>query len=158
MGKTENCQAGVFLGYSSIKGYGLLDRRLYMPEKWFGAEYAVLRQECAVPQELTFQAKNELASAMIKDTVAKTDLPFKWIGCDSAFGFYRAFLKSLPQGCYYFANTRSNQLIFKAMPEVEVPPSSGKSGRPFKHPQPSFLPVKVSNYAEDETLAADQSC
>lgn len=31
--RTDNCQAGVFLGYSSVKDYGLLDRRLYLPQK-----------------------------------------------------------------------------------------------------------------------------
>jgi SRSO17 transposase len=35
LGKTENCQAGVFAGYASEKGYGLLDSRLYLPEIWF---------------------------------------------------------------------------------------------------------------------------
>ena len=34
-GNVENCQSGVFVGYSSAKGYGLLNGRLYMPEKWF---------------------------------------------------------------------------------------------------------------------------
>ena len=31
-GKTDNCQAGVYLGYASRRGYTLLDRRLYLPE------------------------------------------------------------------------------------------------------------------------------
>ncbi len=35
LGKTANCQAGVFLGYSSTAGYTLLDKRLYMPAEWF---------------------------------------------------------------------------------------------------------------------------
>lgn len=110
-----------------------------------------------MPEELTFQTKNELALSMINEAVAKLKLPYKWIGCDSAFGVDRTFLESFPQGCYYFADTRSSQLVFKAMPEMEVLPSSGKNGRPFKHLRPSFLPVKVSSYAEDEkpTLAAD---
>jgi SRSO17 transposase len=152
MGKTDNCQAGVFLGYSSVKGYGLLDRRLYIPQKWFGTDYEALRKQTAVPEDLTFQTKNELALSMINEAMAKLKLPYKWIGCDSAFGVDRTFLETLPQGCYYFADTRSNQLVFKAMPEMEVPPPSGKSGRPFKHLRPSFLPVKVSSYAEDENL------
>jgi len=31
LGKKANCQAGVFLGYSSSAGYTLLDKRLYLP-------------------------------------------------------------------------------------------------------------------------------
>lgn len=33
LGKIANCQSGVFLGYASGKGYGLLDSKLYVPEK-----------------------------------------------------------------------------------------------------------------------------
>ena len=39
LGKTENCQSGVFIGYASDRGYGLVDYGLYMPEKWFTDEY-----------------------------------------------------------------------------------------------------------------------
>jgi len=38
IGKTENCQAGVFVSYASEKGYGLLDRRLYVPKVVFFGE------------------------------------------------------------------------------------------------------------------------
>jgi len=37
LGKTENCQSSVYAGYSGSKGYGLVDRRLYLPQKWFKA-------------------------------------------------------------------------------------------------------------------------
>ena len=33
VGKVDNCQAGVFAAYASRKGYTLLDRRLYLPER-----------------------------------------------------------------------------------------------------------------------------
>jgi len=39
LGKTDNCQAGVFAGYSSKNGYGLVNHRLYIPEKWFSDGY-----------------------------------------------------------------------------------------------------------------------
>jgi SRSO17 transposase len=35
LGKTENCQIGVFLAYAGEKGYGLVDRELYIPEEWY---------------------------------------------------------------------------------------------------------------------------
>jgi SRSO17 transposase len=38
LGKVENCQTGVFVGYTSEKGYGLLNCRLYMPKSWFTDE------------------------------------------------------------------------------------------------------------------------
>jgi len=38
VGKRAHCQAGVFLGYASRKGYPLLDRRLYLPREWVEEE------------------------------------------------------------------------------------------------------------------------
>ena len=35
IGKVDNCQVGVFAGYVSEHGYALIDKRLYVPEKWF---------------------------------------------------------------------------------------------------------------------------
>jgi SRSO17 transposase len=50
-GKKDNCQAGVFLGYASRKGATLLDRRLYLPESWFGEDHQTLWQDCQIPDE-----------------------------------------------------------------------------------------------------------
>lgn len=41
LGKTDNYQAGVFVGYSGSKGYGLVDRRLYMPQNWFDEDHGM---------------------------------------------------------------------------------------------------------------------
>src|SRR5215217_3207374 len=35
-GRVENCQVGVFLGYASRHGRALIDRALYLPERWIG--------------------------------------------------------------------------------------------------------------------------
>jgi SRSO17 transposase len=58
LGQRANCQARVFLGYASRKGYTLLDRRLYLPQEWVTvAAYAERRRRCGVPQEITFTTK-----------------------------------------------------------------------------------------------------
>jgi len=40
LGKVENSQVGVFAAYASRHGYALVDKRLFMPEAWFGEDYA----------------------------------------------------------------------------------------------------------------------
>ena len=42
-GKRDNCQPGVFIGYVSKKGHGLIDTQLYMPESWFEDDHKKLR-------------------------------------------------------------------------------------------------------------------
>ncbi len=66
LGKRANCQAGVFLGYASTRGYTLLDRRLYVPEEWLAdAAYAARRDACGLPADTVFQTKPALGGAMI---------------------------------------------------------------------------------------------
>ena len=56
LGKTANCQSGVFICYSSPKGHALLDARLYLPRCWFTEDYQQRREKkCRVPEEITFK-------------------------------------------------------------------------------------------------------
>lgn len=152
-GKTDNCQSGVFVGYSSKKGYGLLTSQLYMPEIWFSEEYDERRQFNLVPADLEFQTKPQIALGLIKK-IADTGLfPAKWIGCDATFGSDSNFLKSLPPEMYYFAGIRSNTKVFLEKPEVGLPPYKGRGPRPKKIKllagQPEPQAVSKITQAED---------
>ncbi len=57
LGKVENSQVGVFAAYASRRGYALVDKRLFMPEAWFGEEFAERRAKCDVPDDVAFQTK-----------------------------------------------------------------------------------------------------
>jgi len=130
MGKVENCQSGIFVGYASEKGYGLLTGRLYMPEVWFSPEYEQRRKDNWVPADLTFQTKVQIASGLIQQ-VAQTGLfPGRWIGCDATFGSDHDFLESLPKEYYYFADIRSNSLVFVKKAKTQLPPYCGRGRRP----------------------------
>ncbi len=132
LGKVDNCQSGVFVGYSSEKGYGLLTGRLYMPESWFSKEQEDRCKFNLVPEDIAFQTKPQIASDLI-DKIDKTNLfPAKWIGCDATFGSDWEFLESLPQGKYYFAGIRSNAQVFLHKPTVGLPPYQGHGPRPSK--------------------------
>ena len=43
-GRTENCQLGVFLAYTSVQGRTLIDRELYLPRVWCDDPAAVPRR------------------------------------------------------------------------------------------------------------------
>src|SRR5438132_11564410 len=66
LGKRANCQAGVFVGYVSLQGYTVLDRRLYVPAEWCTDEaYAARRRQCGLPPESTFKTKPALAQEVL---------------------------------------------------------------------------------------------
>jgi len=129
-GKVDNCQSGVFVGYSSEKGYGLLTGRLYMPKIWFTDEYAKRRKDNWVPEDLVFQTKLQIALDLINKTVESNLFPAKWLGCDATFGSDLIFLQSLPESLYYFAGIRSDTYVFLEKPKVGLPPYKGRGPYP----------------------------
>jgi SRSO17 transposase len=132
LGKVENCQSGVFVGYSSHVGYGLLNCQLYMPESWFCKEQQKRRKANMVPQELVFQTKQQIAGELIEQVMATGDFPARWLGCDATFGTDNDFLSTLPSDLYYFADIRCDTLVFTKKPRVGLPPYKGRGRRPSK--------------------------
>lgn len=82
LGKKENCQVGVFLGYSSPNGRTLIDCRLYLPEEW--AEDQSLRETAKIPEEIRFQKKWEIIDELLCRNSGI--FPHSWITSDSEFG------------------------------------------------------------------------
>jgi len=151
LGKTENCQAGVFLSYSSSKGYVLIDRKLYLPETWFDEEHQELWEKCKIPDDTEFKTKNELALEMINQIQENNLFPSRWITCDSFFGRDSQFLDKISDNLYYFAEVPCNTKVWKERPTVEVPAYSGRGRRPAKkkcYPES----MSVSDLAKDTDL------
>lgn len=131
LGKRANCQAGVFTGYTSAKGYTLLDARLYMPEVWFSDEFEARRRKCRVPAGLRFQTKNALAWEMIEAIAREDRLRFRWITCDEAFGCDTWFLDRISDlKRWYFAEVPKNTMVWTHCPKTMIPPWSGRGRKP----------------------------
>lgn len=92
-GDTVNCQVGVFLAYASKKGTAFIDRALYLPEEW--ANDPKRRAEAAVPEEVAFASKVELAKRMLEGAF-EAGVPTRWVVADSFYGRsheFRAWLE-----------------------------------------------------------------
>src|SRR6266849_6735084 len=63
-GQVENCQVAVFLAYASSKGCTLLDRELYLLKHWVDDRERC--REAAIPDDVNFQTKPELAKRMLE--------------------------------------------------------------------------------------------
>jgi len=132
VGKVDNCQSGVFVGYTSDQGYGLVASRLYLPASWFTPEQAERRKDTRVPAELTFQTKPQIARELIAQIAQTTLFPATWLGCDAVFGADWAFLDAVPPGTAYFASVRANTPVFLTPPRVSVPRYRGRGRKPTR--------------------------
>ncbi len=83
VGRIENCQIGVFLTYATAQGRVLLDRELYRPQGW--ADAAERRREAAVPEEVVFRTKPQLARELLERAV-EAGVPFRWGQCSAGNG------------------------------------------------------------------------
>ena len=83
LGKVENCQVGVFLGYVSATGAAFLDRELYLPKGW--CDDQVRRQAAKIPDPVTFQTKPQLAQTMLERAWQEA-IPLQWVVADTLYG------------------------------------------------------------------------
>ena len=150
LGKVENCQSGVFLGYASDKGYALLDTKLYMPKEWFDDSHAELRAKTQVPEDLTFQTKIEIAGELLANAEKCAAFTCRWVGMDSFFGKDTGFRDDIGERYNYFADIYSHTKVWMERPEIGLPPYKGKGPRPQKE-KPLTAPVEVRELAK--TLA-----
>ncbi len=128
LGKIDNCQVGVFMGYVSRLEHALVDERLYLPKEW--AQDKKRRKKAGVPKEIRFQTRHDLALDMLRDQ--GTLLPHAWIAGDDEMGRsskFRGDLRALNER--YLLAVPSNTLIRDC--EAEPPPYSG-CGQPPKVP------------------------
>jgi len=131
-GKVDNCQSGVFVGYTSAQGYGLVASRLYLPQAWFTPEQAQRRKDTWVPKDLVFQTKPQIAQALLAQLAQTGRFPATWLGCDAVFGADWAFLDAVPPGTAYFASVRANTPVFLTPPRVSVPRYRGRGRKPTR--------------------------
>jgi len=82
LGKIENCQVGIYLGYVSRRDHALVDVRLYLPKEW--AEKKRRRKKVGVPPEIRFRTRHELMLEMLDEQGAL--LPHAWIAGDDELG------------------------------------------------------------------------
>lgn len=151
LGKTANCQAGVFLAYASQQGYALLDRRLYLPEEWLtDAAFAARRKACGVPETTTFTTKPLLGWSMIEAIAQAGTLPCRWVTCDEGFGRDTTLLDKIDSlGLWYFAEVPHDTYVWQRRPATAVPEWSGRGRKPTR-PQlldPTVRPDTVAELA-----------
>lgn len=132
LGKLDNCQVGIYLGYVGRQEHALVDVRLYLPKEWTRDKQR--RKKAGVPAEIRFRTRHELALEMLDQRGAA--LPHAWIAGDDEMGRCAWFREQLQaRGEHYLLAVPSNTLVRDLAAE---PPPYGGRGR---YPQVPFQRV-----------------
>src|SRR5918997_946525 len=83
-GRIENCQVGVFLGYAGRHGRALIDRALYLPERW--TRDPARRAAAGVPPEGPAPTTEPKLGLAMLDRALEAGVPFAWVAGDSVHG------------------------------------------------------------------------
>jgi SRSO17 transposase len=125
LGKVDNCQVGVYLGYVSDADHALVDFRLYLPREW--AKDRKRRKKAGVPKAVKYQTRHELALEMLNRRGKA--LPHGWVAGDDEMGRPAWFRKRLADDKErYLLAVPSNTTIRDL--EAEPPPYGGHGRRP----------------------------
>ena len=125
LGKVENCQVAVYLGYVSGAGHALADTRLYLGKEWTGD-----RKRCdkaGVPKRRRYRTRHQLSLEMLSEHGEQ--LPHSWIAGDDEMGRPYWFRRRLGRDKErYLLAVPSNTLIRDL--DTEPPAYSGKGAYP----------------------------
>ena len=93
LGKVDNCQVAIYLGYVSRKGHTLVDQRLFLPKEW--TQDKARLDKAGVPKaSRAYRTRHQLALEML--AYNGVSLPHGWIAGDDEMGQPYWFAVDLP--------------------------------------------------------------
>src|SRR6266536_3547446 len=138
LGRRDNCQVGVFVGYASRHGHTLVDRRLYLLEPWFDPGAAPRRRRAGVPAGLGFATKPQLAAELLGGIHAAGVLPCQWVTADAAYGDGHDLRQLVAElGKWYCMEVSSTAEVYQRDPAWQVPARRPGPGHPPSRPRPT---------------------
>jgi SRSO17 transposase len=145
LGKTDNCQVGVFGALGKGKNVSLIDARLYLPEVWTNVP-----KRCAkagVPhKQRVHKTKPDLAAEIVEQA-RSNGVRFEWVGMDAAYGSSFKLLQGLDaNGEIFVADVRKNRHIYLEDPAPYLPDSVPGRGRKRRRLRSDHDSVEVGDW------------
>ena len=141
LGKTDNCQVGVFLVGVTPAGTALLDQRLYLNKTW--AKDRTRRKQARVPRAVKFRTEPQLAVDLLDRTRAAGHVTFDWVTADETYGRNGAFLDALEaRQQRYVVEVPVTTTVWTVDPATAVPPYTGRGRRPHQPRRDAVCTVK----------------
>ena len=130
LGKLDNCQVAVYMGYVTRSDHVLVNTRLYLPEKWTRDRKRM--RAAGVPKRVRFQTRHAQALEMLDEQGYL--LPHAWVTGDDEMGRVTAFRRDLnDRNEQYLLAVPSNSVIRDL--EATPPPYCGRG----VHPKTPFV-------------------
>ncbi len=129
LGKTENCQLGVFACLGRGDKAAVVDFRLFLPKSW--ATDPERCQKAMVPEaQRQHRSKLDLALEMIR-TAPSRGLQFEWVLADAAYGCSLEFCESIEAtGKKYLMDVAWTNRVWDGDPRPQLPKAQNGTGRP----------------------------
>ena len=126
LGKTDNCQVGVYSALALETRATLTGCRLYLPEVWVKDRPRCLA--AGIPEaEIRFRTKIELAQELVIEAQAN-GLEFAWVGIDAGYGRDQGFLCWVAdRDLGFVADVPKDLLVWEKPPAMNVRPDQLKA-------------------------------
>ena len=129
LGKTENCQMGVFACLGRGERSTIVDFRLFLPESW--AKDAIRCEKAGIPEaDWVHRSKQEQALEIVK-SAQERGLQFRWVLGDAAYGSSLEFGREVAAlGYLFMLDAAGSTCVWNADPQPVTPARPGGPGRP----------------------------
>jgi SRSO17 transposase len=114
LGKVDNCQIGVFVGYATARGHALIDGQLWLPREW--TDDPARCRRARVPDAVVqagYASQAAVGLALLRRARDVGALPGRWVTADEAFGQVPTFRDALDaDGWWYVAEVPTTTPVF----------------------------------------------
>jgi SRSO17 transposase len=147
LGKTDNCQVGVFSSLISGNQGSIIGKRLFLPENWTSDEKRC--EKAGIPKDnRTFKKKTELAVELIDDAIS-SGVKFGYICGDGFYGHTPEFVRAVhSRGLIFMLDVHKNQHVYMENPNPVLYKKAKKDDTTSQVLKTSISSVKVENIAK----------
>jgi SRSO17 transposase len=148
LGRIDNCQVATSLHLAGERGSACVGLRLYLPEEW--ANDRRRRRKAAIPVDVDFETKCELALALVDDAL-EAGVRSHITLADSGYGDNHEFRSGLRErGLHYAVGVHHPTLVWRPETEFAVPSKTARKGPANSLPRAiDAKPVTIGDFSKE---------
>ena len=157
LGKTDNCQVGVFGAITCEGVAALVDEELYLPKQWTSDPARC--EQAGIPEHAwESRTKGQIAFEMVM-RARRAGLQFAYSVIDGGYGHLPWLLRDLDaEGEIFLAEVHSDQRIYLEDPAPSVPARRSGKGKAPSALATAIRPETVSEWAARQPTRTGGAC